>query len=1363
MPQTWKVGDIILDLYRVTDILGEGGFGKVYKVRHQGWNLDLAMKIPLPKTVMAAGGVEGFEQEAETWVNLGLHPHIVSCYYVRRVDSSPAVFAEYLAGGSLHDWISSRRLYTEISAVFQTPLQRLLDIAIQSAWGLHYAHEQGLVHQDVKPANLLLTADGMVKVTDFGIATTKTMARMLNGVSELSQVADGTTLMVTGSGAMTQAYCSPEQANRGMLTRRSDIWSWALSVLEMFQGGRTWEYGQVADQTLVNYLQGGADNPQSLQMPRLVTELLQHCFRPDPNERPHDLLTVARELQGIYQQETGKIYPRQEPQTINNAADSLNNRAVSLFDLGKQEEALQVWEQALQVQPHHLEATYNRGLILWRSAVIDDSALLRALETARDAHSENWRGDYLIAFVNLERNDCEAAIKILEKIQLAATAEAEIQSLMREARQRLPTSRRLLQTFTGHLCPANSVCLSTDNRFALSGSDDHTLKLWEVATEKCLWTFIGHIGNVTSVCLSANGQFALSGSIDNTLKLWEVATGRCLHTFIGHTSRVNSVCLSANSRFALSGSNDKTLKLWDIPTGQCLQTFSGHIGNVLSVCLSADSQLAISGSGNHVLISAGDNTLKDNTLKLWEVETGRCLRTFIGHADMVGSVCLSGDSQFVLSGSDDTTLKLWEVSTGKCLHTFSGHTSAVMSVCLSADSQFALSGGDDHTLKLWEVLTGRCLRTFMSQDGFVNSVCFSTDSRFILSGNGHILTKSDNTLKLWKAENTNPYIASIQLSLVLTTEISISLELTYKRELAQAYGEIQEGKHVAAAQSIRKARAISGYNRHSKAFKRWCDLYSYLPCEVDVQGWENTQFIGHTDIVGAICFSADSRFALSGSNDHTLRLWDVETGKCLRTFIGHANIINGVYLSNDSRLALSGSNDHTLRLWDVETGKCLRTFIGHAKCVGEVCFSADSRFALSGSNDHTLRLWDVETGKCLRTFIGHTNNVGPVCLSGDSQFVLSGSDDHTLKLWEVSTGKCLRTFEDNHPACSVCLSTNGRLALSSGSLDNTLKVWEVASGKCLRIFIGHTSRVTSVCLSTDGHFALSGSCDSTLKLWEVETGKCLLTLTDHSRTVISVCLSADNRFAVSGSSDQTLRLWNLDWELEDRLPTDWDEGARPYLENFLGLHTPYAATLSADHEPTEAEITLALTRRGTPTWTEVDFQSLLYTLGCAGYGWLRPEGVRQQLEIMLTNNKNLLSSPKPQTKSNKALSSLPKTQTFLFPSKRATAYVNTYLCMVWGGSLLFFIALGTNNIPLLSIPAAVVIIGIFLEFSLSLSRKQMSKRAKTYAYICSSMFWIGCFLFIIAISIYSLISLIRIAAMLMMMGGLLQLWVERRK
>ncbi len=135
--------------------------GRVYRVRHRGWDLDLAVKAPLAAVLDASGGAELFEREAETWANLGLHPHVVACHYVRRVSGIPLVFAEYVDGGSLHDAIRARRLDSA---------EAILDVAIQLAWGLHYAHEQGLVHRDVKPANVMLTSDGLAKVTDFGLA-----------------------------------------------------------------------------------------------------------------------------------------------------------------------------------------------------------------------------------------------------------------------------------------------------------------------------------------------------------------------------------------------------------------------------------------------------------------------------------------------------------------------------------------------------------------------------------------------------------------------------------------------------------------------------------------------------------------------------------------------------------------------------------------------------------------------------------------------------------------------------------------------------------------------------------------------------------------------------------------------------------------------------------------------------------------------------------------------------------------------------------------------------------------------------------------------------------------------------------------
>jgi serine/threonine protein kinase len=162
----WQVGDVVLDLYEIKDIYTAGGMGLVYRARHHSWNIDLVIKSPRPEVIARAGGSEAFIREAETWMELGLHPHIVTCHYVRTIDGVPRVFAEYVDGGSLKDWIDDGLLY---EGGCDKSLVRILDVSIQFARGLAYAHEKNLVHRDVKPANVLVTADGTVKVTDFGL------------------------------------------------------------------------------------------------------------------------------------------------------------------------------------------------------------------------------------------------------------------------------------------------------------------------------------------------------------------------------------------------------------------------------------------------------------------------------------------------------------------------------------------------------------------------------------------------------------------------------------------------------------------------------------------------------------------------------------------------------------------------------------------------------------------------------------------------------------------------------------------------------------------------------------------------------------------------------------------------------------------------------------------------------------------------------------------------------------------------------------------------------------------------------------------------------------------------------------------
>jgi len=534
---------------------------------------------------------------------------------------------------------------------------------------------------------------------------------------------------------------------------------------------------------------------------------------------------------------------------------------------------------------------------------------------------------------------------------------------------------------------------------------------------------------------------------------------------LGHSDFVYSVAFSPDGKLALSGSEDNSLKLWQVSTGRELRTFKGHSDSVYSVAFSPDGRLALSGSS-------------DSTLKLWEVSSGRDMRTFKGHSRSVLSVAFSPDGQLALSGSEDNSLKLWQVSTGRELRTFKGHSRSVGSVAFSPDGKLALSGSADNSLKLWQVSTGRELRTFKGHSFYVRSVAFSPDGKLALSGCW------GGSLKLW--------------------QVSTGRELRTVKEIS--------GYVYSVALSPDGKLALSGSLDHS--LKLW---------QVST-GRELRTFKGHSRSVRSVAFSPDGKLAWSDS--YELKLWQVSTGRKLRTFYGHSSGISSVAFSPDGKLALSGSEDNSLKLWQVSTGRELRTFKGHSYSVYSMAFSPDGKLALSGSWGR-LKLWQVSTGRELRTFYGHPNNVTSVAFSPDGKLALSGSWYGSLKLWQVSTGRELRTFKGHSlDVESVAFSPSGKLALS-GSDESTLKLWEVASGRELRTFKGHSTQVKSVAFSPDGKLALSGSRDKTLKLWEVASGRELRTFKGHSNIVWSVAFSPSGKLAFSGSSDTTTRLWNI--------------------------------------------------------------------------------------------------------------------------------------------------------------------------------------------------------------------------------------------
>ncbi len=1183
VPYDWNIGDLILDRYEVRGI-HEGGMGRVYRVYHKEWRTELAVKSPHRAFFENQQQRENFTRECYTWVNLGLHPNIVSCYFVRQLGGVPRIFAEYVEGGTLREWIDSRKLHT---GGRDDALARIIDIAIQMAWGLHHAHENGVIHHDVKPGNVLMTTSGTARIADFGLAKARAFT---------AQQTDGGRYrtILSSVGGMTPAYCSPEQAVGRVITRRTDCWSWALSILDMVLGGVGWRTGLDAPAVLAHCRRNSPT-----RMPKKMIRLLQQCFQLNPSNRPATLDECAAALTQSYRDLTGRDFERAKPDLLRLTASALNNKGVSLLELGRFADAEKAWEEAREADPHHIEATYNRSLRLWRTARATDDDAVRLLKEIQATHPNSWQPLCLLAQVHLERADIAAAKECLDRIERDHLDRIEV----KEAIDRAEGDKHAmlcLRILEGHSKSIRSACISQDGRFAVSGSDDATLRIWDLESGQCLRTLQGDGSSVGSLGLDSQGKLLISDD-DDRLRVWDVESGKCLGVLEGHSSPIDCAAIDSRGELAISGSSDGSLRVWEVGTGHSIRIPDGRT-MIGSVSLSADGRLAL---------CAGFFPLGGNNIFLLNTKTGALVRVFKGHPNGVGSVVLSADATLALSGDIlDGTVKLWNTDNGRCLRIFRGHSDRVFSVALSADCQMALSGSKDKTVRLWDVATGRCLRSFREHSGPVYAVSISKDGRRAISASG------DKTLRLWKLERPT-YTAPPALSRVAFDSLHAA-ERRFTGKLEQAEAALRENNVTGAAMILRDLRSEAGYEREPRSFALWQTLYLRLPRTSFRDAWSET--LPEKGYVACICMNRDGTRSLFADYG-VLKLWEVATNRCLHVVKAQNYYVNAVCLSSDSRLAIAGGGrpvmarhlrdqgECALRVWDVTAGQRLSVLEGHTDMIISVKLSSDDSLAISASADRTVRLWDVATHRCLRSFQATWG-----FLSADEQLLLSGGasreEAQIVRLWEVATGRCLREFERPQPPASVCLTADARSVIfRERDTKRIIGVYDVPSGRYEEISRDHPTGSFA-----DRRFEICMGADSTLEVWDLVAGHCVRSF-EAPEGIRSFVVSPDGRFALSVGRGR-VRRWVFDWELEEKQRADWDEGARPFLGNFLTLHMPYAAPFPAGVDLNDNAITMALTRRGNPSWTEDDFKQLLYTLGCAGYGWLRPEGVRSELEKM---------------------------------------------------------------------------------------------------------------------------------------------------
>lgn len=674
---------------------------------------------------------------------------------------------------------------------------------------------------------------------------------------------------------------------------------------------------------------------------------------------------------------------------------------------------------------------------------------------------------------------------------------------------------------TGHALTLTSVALSADGRLLASASEDQTIKLWDTNAGTELRTLKGHTSAVNAVALSADGRLLASASKDNTAKLWDVAAGTELRTFKGHKDNVHGVALSPDGRVLATGSFDRTINFWDVGSGKELRTLT-VAGAVFVVVFSTDGKLLVSGGGG-------------GAVNVWDAMTGKLMRSLAAHKEAVQALALSRDGKLLATGSADETVKLWDVSSGRLLRAFTLHTNdpmagMILSVAFSPDAQTLAAGTLVGAVKLWRVADGQALRVWPAHLFATGTLIFSPDGGTLTTGGG------DQTIKQWD-------VAS-----------GAQLKTLTGRSDPVAY------------------LAVSGNGRtmasspHDQNVKLW-----------RVGGSTDLRTITHKGVVISLALDDAGRLLATGSGG-TIKLWDVATGKELRTLDAHTKPVHALALSGDGRLLASGSYEPAVKLWDTTTGRELHALAGHGGLVNSVALSRDGRVLVSSGDESALKVWDTATGQELRTLASPTGDIINLALSPDGRTLLAGSLDGDAQLWDVTNGQLRATLAGQRGPLAFSADSRTFLTGRRDEQHNTvLTLWDTTTGRALRSFVSRLRVTAPAFFCADDKLLVTGSGDTRIVVWDVASGRELAALINVD-DADWIAVAPDGLFDGTPVAWSRI-LWRFSPKLYDFAPVEvfFNEFYYPdLLADILRGQHPQARADVAQRDRRQPQVKLAL-------------------------------------------------------------------------------------------------------------------------------------------------------------------------------------------
>ncbi len=998
--------------YELLEFIARGGMGLVYRARHVPLDRIVALKVIATGALAAPDFVERFRIEAKAAASLD-HPHIVSIYEVGEHEGQQFFSMRLVEGRSLA--AGAEPLFMEPAAV--------ATLIAKVARAVHYAHQRGILHRDIKPGNILLDARGEPFLTDFGLA------KLLEHDSDVTQ-----TVAMLG----TPAYMSPEQARGAtkQLTTASDIYSLGAVLYELL-AGRPPFTGASAVEILRKVVEEEPGPPKrmtndELRMTSVSPEGARLVNRKSQIVNPTDLETICLKCLS------------KEPERRYRTAEALA-------------EDLERW---LRREPISARATTGAERAwLWCRRKPRQAAMLallaavviagiagvftqwRRAETNRDRAEQNSRrleAERTITRLNLYASDMSAAMgawregniglarRLMEAQRPAPGATNDLRGFeWRFLWQQLQGDQ--VRVFRGHSNLITAVAISPDLKSIVSGGIDGTVNFWDAPSGILHSNLNPWPEAAFSVGFARDGHRVIAG-MGNRLKVFDVRTGERILSLRENVVRVAASPVSDVLAVGLDSS------FWYGEGGRAyLSDYSGGTTNIVNLP-NAGGRVAMSGDGR--VAATG---LSGGRILFWKVPTGEPLGRTTNH-NSLRSLALAHDGSWLAAAVDfSPRLRVWSVPTGEVIADLPGHDLAIEAVAASPVSDLVATGGRDQKILLWDMARREVIATLTGHESEVRALAFSADGEWLVSGS------RDETVRLWRLQAARQQEVITNLSVHYGFGAPL---ISPDGALLAATTQADEFK-LFDTRTLKEVRTLGRAQRPLAFSPDGTRLISLSPAsELELWNVQSGASLGRTSIPVQPELQAMSALSPDGGlvavgGVGKVTLCDAHSGEVRSELRQHFGIILALAFSPDGRRLVTTGQDKKLNVWEVATGTNLATLRGHKWDVRALSFSPDGTRLASAGHDNNIKIWDMAALTELTTLKGHQSVISTVAFTPDGRTLLSASDD-SMRFWNVATWREVGNFKPPVAAYFLALSpATTCFAVADAIQQGPLHFWRV--------------------------------------------------------------------------------------------------------------------------------------------------------------------------------------------------------------------------------------------------------------------------------------------------------------------------------